>query len=58
MATRATESGGAAFVQDFGALRCFSKISLIPLKNHFKKRRSKLNFPLQAHPPHPFSFVR
>src|SRR6266850_2123884 len=58
MATRAAESGGAALVQDFGTRRCFSKISLIPLKNHFKKRRSKPNFPLQADPPHPFSFVR
>jgi hypothetical protein len=45
-------------VQDFGARRCFSQMSLIPLKNHFKTRRSRRNFPLQADPPHPFSFVR
>jgi hypothetical protein len=57
MAMQAAESGGATFVQDFGARRCFSEASLIPLKNHFKTRRSKRNLPFQADP-HPFSFVR
>jgi drug/metabolite transporter (DMT)-like permease len=45
-------------VQRFGARLCFSEISLIPLKNHFKTRRNRRNFPLQADPDYPLSFVR